>query len=117
MNRDLFLAILSMDSYNRGYGQNVLLKTGDSTTGQSEAGRNLGNAKILSFQIPLASAASGFYAIAYNWNGETVISYRGTNFDVANGGAELLKDIFDGWTLGAGYPAASQANLAVDFCH
>ncbi len=23
MNRDLFLVILSMDSYNRGYGQNV----------------------------------------------------------------------------------------------
>jgi hypothetical protein len=23
--------------------------------------------------------AAGFYAIAYNWNGETVISYRGTD--------------------------------------
>jgi hypothetical protein len=23
MNRDLFLAILSMDSYNRGYGQHI----------------------------------------------------------------------------------------------
>jgi hypothetical protein len=23
MNRDLFLAILSMDSYNRGYGQSI----------------------------------------------------------------------------------------------
>jgi hypothetical protein len=26
MNRDLFLAILSMDSYNRGYGQGVQLQ-------------------------------------------------------------------------------------------
>ena len=30
MNRDLFLAILSMDSYNRGYGQGI---TGLSNTG------------------------------------------------------------------------------------
>ena len=28
MNRDLFLAILSMDLYNRGYGQGVILNPG-----------------------------------------------------------------------------------------
>ena len=39
MNRDLFLAILSMDSYNRGYGQGI---TGLSNTGL------IGNASILS---------------------------------------------------------------------
>ena len=39
MNRELFLAILAMDSYNRGYGQGI---TGLSNTGL------IGNASILS---------------------------------------------------------------------
>lgn len=42
MNRDVFLSLLALDSYNRGYGQNVLLNSGDSTIGQDEAGRRIG---------------------------------------------------------------------------
>jgi hypothetical protein len=58
MKRDLFLAILSMDSYNRRYGQHL--------TGLADKG-SIGNAVISTDSIdqdPL-SAASGFYAIAY----------------------------------------------------
>ena len=71
MNRDLFLAILSMDSYNRGY--DVGLK------GLDEAG-SIGTATIRTFRPGEKDGwqAAGFYAIAYNWNGETVIAYRGT---------------------------------------
>lgn len=79
MNRDVFLSLLALDSYNRGYGQNVLLYKGDSTTGQREAGRKLGNATVLNVNLPQGAQAAGFYAIAYDWNGERVISYRGTN--------------------------------------
>jgi hypothetical protein len=79
MNRDLFLAILAMDSYNRGYGQNVKLEVGDDVTGRNEIGRKLGNAVISAQNITAAAQAAGFYAIAYEWNGETMISYRGTD--------------------------------------
>ena len=81
MNRDVFLSLLALDAYNRGYGQNVLLRDGDSATAQNERGRRIGNATIRSdANDPEGAAqAAGFYAIAYQWNGETVISYRGTN--------------------------------------
>lgn len=79
MNRDVFLSLLALDSYNRGYGQNVKLDASDSSTQQDEKGRRIGNATILrDANDPEGIAqAAGFYAIAYTWNGETVISYRG----------------------------------------
>jgi hypothetical protein len=79
MNRDLFLAILSMDSYNRGYGEGI--------TGLSESGR-LGTAIIREPGEDEQEGwqAAGFYAIAYDMtgvagfaDGERVISYRGTD--------------------------------------
>ena len=42
MNRELFLAILAMDSYNRGYGQGVRLRSGE-TGDVNELDRVLGN--------------------------------------------------------------------------
>lgn len=78
MNRDVFLSLLALDAYNRGYGQNVLLRPGDSLAGQNETGRRIGNAIVRDTPLPTGSVAAGFYAIAYDWNGERVISYRGT---------------------------------------
>jgi hypothetical protein len=84
MKRDLFLAILSMDSYNRSYGQHL-------TDLKDLFGTALGNATIdkTSLGALPGSAASGFYAIAYTAGagiegiaaGQTIISYRGTNPD------------------------------------
>jgi hypothetical protein len=62
MDRNLFLAILSMDSYNRGYGQ--------GTTGLAASiGTQIGSATIKKDSNDEAgiSIAAGFYAIAYNW--------------------------------------------------
>ena len=82
IDRDVFLSLLALDSYNRGYGQNV--------EGFAASGR-LGNATILGDALseldPDDVRAAGFYAIAYNWNGETIIpsphpSWRGTSFPV-----------------------------------
>ncbi|MCB2077621.1 MAG: hypothetical protein KDE55_07975 [Novosphingobium sp.] len=81
MNRDLFLAILAMDSYNREYGAGI-----------GVTGTSIGNADIISrtsLGIDQATysgwQAAGFYAIAYDVSGvtgfgatEKVISYRGT---------------------------------------
>jgi hypothetical protein len=60
MKRDLFLAILSMDSYNRSYGTHL-------TDLKDDIGVAVGNATInaISTERLPGSAASGFYAIAY----------------------------------------------------
>lgn len=120
MDRDLFLAILAMDSYNRGYGQGIggldavpnVTQIGMATIAQqSDTNSN----------TPGVNA--GFYAIAYDVGGvagfspdEKVISYRGTDNIV--GDPALLfsnNDIFSGWGTGAGAPASAQAELAVEF--
>ena len=67
MNRDLFLAILAMGSYNRGYGQGVSKLT---PSGQ------IGLATIAKDSLVLGGntderldEAAGFYAIAYDMTG------------------------------------------------
>ena len=69
MDRDLLLAILAMDAYNRGYGAGIkdLLEEG-----------RLGNARLLAAPTREGWEDAGFYAIAYEYNGEKIISYRGT---------------------------------------
>ena len=79
MDRDLFLAILAMDSYHRGYDVGI---SGLAETGQ------LGNATLLAptTQQKAGWEDKGFYAIAYDVSNVTgfgtagkVISYRGTD--------------------------------------
>lgn len=63
--------------------------------------------------------AAGFYAIAYEFSGQTVLAFRGTdNYSLSGdytpngpGGS----DVWSGWTIAAGYAAASQAGLAIKF--
>lgn len=107
MNRDLFLSILAMDSYNREYGAGVDIAGSSIGSAGIRSRLSLGidNATYLSWQ------AAGFYALAYSWNGETVISYRGTN---ATNLSALITDVFYGWPTGAGV-FATQAGLSVDF--
>ena len=104
MNRDVFLSILALDSYNRGYGANL--------DGLSEVGA-VGLATIRPFQAGEQNGwqAAGFYAIAYDVSnvpgfgpGGRVISYRGTNF---SDGLPSWPDVWNGWTLGAGFPQAA----------
>ena len=94
ISKDLFLAILSMDSYNRGYG------AGLSDTEHVENGVDLGLGDAIGTRIGAATVSNrvssdpngaaqtaGFYAIAYDVDGsgpsglagKTVISYRGTD--------------------------------------
>lgn len=95
MTKDLFLAILSRDAYNRGYnsGSSGLSEVSDGSVqiGTATISLNLDNA----FLTPQAIAA-GFYAVAYEWNGETIISYRGTDSK--------------GELLGTDYPIALNAD-------
>lgn len=79
MNRDLFLAILSMDSYNRGYGPSLIV------FGPNNAGQSIGNAIVKDIPLQADPEAVGFYGLAYDvsvvagfTDGETVIAYRGS---------------------------------------
>ena len=99
IDRDLFLPILALDSYNRGYNE-----------GTKIGGTQLGTATITRQKVDSGWQALGFYATSYDWQGETVISYRGTdNFsprsDFTFNGAGA-SDIFTGWTIALGTGAA-----------
>ncbi len=110
---ELMYAILAMDAYNRGYNPGIFL-----------TGNQVGTATITtdSETTPETSGEgkdAGFYAVSYQWNGETIISYRGTdNFadlpwsDNDPGGGT---DFWNGYGTGVGLPVTNQAKLAADF--
>ena len=112
MTRDLLLALLSLDSYNRGYDRNV--ETPGDSLGNVTIERD--SSILVDAEGQRLDAPAGFYAIAYNWNGETIISYRGTDE------LQLLPlDEFDltdpayGWGLASGNYWSPQAEYARDF--
>ena len=74
ISEDLFLAILAMDAYNRGYNSGV----GDPNIGLG--GTSIGNATI---GPAAANQGASFFAQSYTLNGKTIIAYRGTD-DVVN---------------------------------
>ena len=81
----LFHAILSLDSYNRGYNSGFSDGVGDPFDGLGEVG-SIGGATLLSrVDLGIDQAkyaewqAAGFYAVAYQVGGQTIISYRGTD--------------------------------------
>ena len=123
ISKDLFLAILAMDSYNRGYGAGIADGDQNDTDGLGEAGSQIGSATILNIPLPQNAQAAGFYAVAYTVGagvegitpGTTVLSYRGTDgltfgSDPVSGGGDIL----NGWLAGAGVPT-SQTDLAIQF--
>ncbi len=91
----LMYAILSMDAYNRGYEPGI--------EGLGGLLSQIGPATLItdSETIPATQGegeAGDFYAVAYEWNGETVISYRGT-------------DEFDDEVLGVDLPIALRGDF------
>jgi Lipase (class 3) len=104
---DLFLSILALDAYNRGYA-----------AGTNIDGTGVGTATFVRDTDTSAAQADGFYGIAYDWNGKTVISYRGTdNFgsgDFTSNGTGA-SDLTTGWTIALGFTAGTQAGDALQF--
>ena len=93
---ELFEAILAMDAYNRGYARKLEV-----------AGNQIGTASLgIGDDSPAAQAVS-FFAQAYTLsNGQTVISFRGTD--------NPLGDLLTGWLGGIGFQTP-QATLAISF--
>jgi len=81
ISNDLFLAILSMDAYNRNDPDAGRVFVSGSSIGSATVGQQ--------DLIP----SDGFAAQAYTWEGKTVIAYRGT---------DQLLDVLTGWITGTG---------------
>jgi hypothetical protein len=108
ISKELFLSILSMDSYNRGYGEGV--------GGLGDLGSKIGTA-TLSQQSDTAEGPAGvnagFYAISYTIgsgvdglaSGTTVISYRGTNADNVS---SFVTDAWNGYGTAPGTPPTAR---------
>ena len=97
-----------MDAYNRG-------QVGSDSRGlfipNDNGGGQVGNAARLDpddAPLPNGYQNVGFFAIAYDLNGEVVISYRGTDFQ--GGIDELAADVFNGWI--ASFGTAPSPHLA-----
>ena len=107
ISKDLFLSILSMDAYNRGYNPGIAGLSDAVDTG-------IGTARVKQAsdsRADSAEVAASFYAIAYTMgtgvdgiaSGSTVISYRGTDepakelalvdFAISYGGSFAQKQI------------------------
>lgn len=101
---NLFFAILAMDAYNRGYDAKL--------SGLSDAiGTKIGNATVIGSAGDAAAKADGFYAIAYELNGQKIISYRGTDDPSL---FSQSSDLWNGWVQGAGI-LSSQSEDAIRF--
>ena len=109
MKPDLFLALLSMDAYNRGPPTS---RPGTIVMPNYE-NSGLGFASFLQ-QSDEALNAIGFYAVAYTLSsGEKFISYRGT--DETFGGNGLGGDIWNGYGLAGGGARSAQTAAAIEF--
>jgi hypothetical protein len=107
---ELLLAILAMDSYNRGYDPGI--------AGLGGAGTQIGTATLQASPNSIditAWQAAGFYAAAYELaDGTVVISYRGTDNPIPLSTETAVSDIWTGWISALGVPT-SQTGLALQF--
>ena len=111
MNSDLFKAILALDSYNRGYGASIKFGNLSGNNSVDAPETPIGNATIFRANGDLTAQSIGFYGIAYDYAGEKVVSFRGTDDPL---GASFGSDIWNGWSGGLGIGLASQqATLAL----
>jgi len=91
MDDTLFKAVLAMDSYNRGYDAGIKFGGGAGTYSDDSVGTSIGTASISANRGQQDAQDIGFYALAYDYNGSTIISYRGT--DDFDSPADLLRRI------------------------
>ncbi|WP_284166137.1 hypothetical protein [Frigidibacter sp. SD6-1] len=127
--KELFLALLSMDAYNRGYGSAIndgvnLDERGNDIDGLGGIGSAIGSATVIQQSATEAGTpgvAAGFYAVAYDTPYGTVISYRGTDGLNPLGGYYGGSDAIHGWPIGGGFTGEGggaqpdQLPLSLDF--
>ena len=107
----LMKAILAMDSYNRGYNAGLVFGNDANDSEAINGVTQIGNYTVYRSLGNDVAKNISFYAIAYQYNGETVISYRGT---------DSLLDALTGYDIGAGVAigatdGTAQGTMAFDF--
>lgn len=100
LNPELFKAILAMDSYNRGYDASIQLTGSQVGNASIKTDSQILGTTVVDGQTVDRHETIGFYALAYDYDGETVISYRGTDYPEDD--TFPARDIEHGWTLGGG---------------
>ncbi len=111
ISKELMLAILAMDAYNRGYNSGIVGPNGNAQTGLGLTGQiGLATVQANSSNLDMPGnvgrdQAASFFAISYSWNGQTVISYRGTD--------EKFYDALNGYGLVLGSPYGDEARVAL----
>ncbi|PID37323.1 MAG: hypothetical protein CR993_00805 [Rhodobacterales bacterium] len=136
ISKDLFLSILAMDAYNRGYDAGIADGEGDTVVdsdgnlidkdGLGLAGKQVGAAIVLNVPLPTDSEANSFYALSYEITGDnapeglagkTVVSFRGTDNlnPFSNWFGDGMWDPGTGFLLGAGDIEVPQASLSHAF--
>jgi hypothetical protein len=111
---NILKAILAMDSYNRGYGAYITLPLKENGNFLSVGEAEIATDSTEKLGLGVDASAS-FYAIAYNYNGQKIISCRGTDdfgsiLDLWTDG-----DIWNGWGVGTGSVEGRQAEMAFEF--
>ena len=115
ISHDLLLAILSMDAYNRGYRAGIADDGVGDSDGLGGIGSAIGTATVVmesDVEPESPGVENGFYALSYSWNGQTIISYRGTDFE---DDMPSVLDVANGWAVGGGDFRAEQVELATQF--
>lgn len=113
----LMNAILSMDSYNRGYGASLEVG-GDAINTYIGKYKVVGNSGLA---FDDEDQDVGFYAIAYEntVTNEITISYRGTDQNISWPWETIGSDLWNGYGVGGGFPTGAwwtgQAELAFLF--
>lgn len=69
-----------MDSYNRGYGAGLNNTGAGDQDGLGGQGSQIGIASVILDDVSQAAQSAGFYAVAYETQYGTVISYRACTF-------------------------------------
>lgn len=109
MTSVLYRAIMAMDSYNRGYAPGLQFSS-------DTPGIHIGNAEIIDSRGQPVPMGQGFYALAYQVNGETIIAYRGTDYLLGDSAQGIGSDFNNGYGLSSGLPEFSpQGNIAIQF--
>jgi hypothetical protein len=96
ISKDLFLAILSMDAYNRGYGSGINFGSNSDAVGTA-----IGNAFIWATRGQPDAQSAGFYALAYDTSavsgfsvGEKTIAYFAVNLGYSKNPDDLSAEGF-----------------------
>lgn len=111
ISTNLFMAILSMDAYNRGYAPGLVV------SGSQIGGATFIDPKTVGIGKKEYAewVADGFYANAYDWHGHKVIAFRGTDRKASLWSDEPGSDVWHGWGEGVGSKKTDQAELAIEF--